>query len=126
MWFVGERPELAAIYNLLGNGLLISIVAAVGDALTMGAAAGVDANGLNELFAHFNPGTMLPYYAKRVARSDKSEATFPLDGPQRRTTDERTGGSQAQGFARGGSGHGQSHRRRRRTQRLRLFRQDLS
>lgn len=79
VWFVGERPELAAIYKLLGNGLLISIVAAVGDALTMGAAAGVDANGLNELFAHFNPGTMLPYYAKRVARSDKSEATFTLE-----------------------------------------------
>lgn len=79
VWFVGERPELAAVYKLIGNGVIISMAGAIGDALTLGAAAGLDASGVNELFAHFNPGSMLPVFAKRVVGSDSKPASFTLE-----------------------------------------------
>lgn len=79
VWFVGERPDLAAVMKLLGNGLLISITAAAGDALRIADAQGVDAAGVLELLANFNPGGSLPAMVQRVQRSDTADASFTLE-----------------------------------------------
>lgn len=79
LWYVGERPDLAAVMKLLGNGLLISMTGAAGDALRVAASQGVDAAGVMELLANFNPGGSLGAMVQRVQRSDTADASFTLE-----------------------------------------------
>lgn len=79
VWHVGERPELAAIHKLLGNGMLISFSGVMGDALTVAAAQGLGADAVLDLLAHFNPGANLGPITQRVVRSDTASASFTLE-----------------------------------------------
>ncbi len=78
VWHCGEQPDRAAVYKLLGNATLIALTGVMGDVLAIGAEAGMDVAAVNELFANFNPGGMLPVIAQRVARSEGAEASFTL------------------------------------------------
>lgn len=79
VWHVGERPDLAAIYKLMGNQMLISLSGVMGDALALADAKGLPGDAVADLLAHFNPGAMLPSIAARVQRSDAVNASFTLE-----------------------------------------------
>jgi 3-hydroxyisobutyrate dehydrogenase-like beta-hydroxyacid dehydrogenase len=79
VWHVGERPELAAIHKLLGNGMLISFSGVMGDTLAIAAAQGLGPDAVSELLAHFNPGANLGGITQRVVRSDTASASFTLE-----------------------------------------------
>ena len=79
LWHVGERPDLAAVYKLLGNGLLIGITGVLGDTLRIGSAQGLDAAGVAVLFEHFNPAGMLPFAIQRIARAGEDPTSFALE-----------------------------------------------
>jgi 3-hydroxyisobutyrate dehydrogenase-like beta-hydroxyacid dehydrogenase len=79
LWHVGERPDLAAVYKLLGNNVLIGISGVLGDTLRIGAAEGLDAAAVGALFEHFNPAGMLPFATQRIARAGTGPASFALE-----------------------------------------------
>ncbi len=79
VWFVGERPDLAAIHKLLGNGMLISMAGMIGDATAVAAAAGLGPEAVTELLANFNPAAALPHLPARIARAGNAPASFTLE-----------------------------------------------
>ena len=79
LWNVGERPDLAAVYKLLGNGVLIGLTGVLGDTLRVGAASGLDAEAVATLFQHFNPAGMLPFATQRIARAGADPTSFALE-----------------------------------------------
>ena len=79
VWNVGTRPDLAAVYKLLGNGVLIGITGVLGDALRIGGAEGLDATAVATLFEHFNPAGMLPFAIQRIERAGEGPTSFALD-----------------------------------------------
>jgi 3-hydroxyisobutyrate dehydrogenase len=78
VWDVGERPDLAAVYKLLGNGALIGLSGVLGDLLAIGAARGLSADDVLALFGVFNPGANLPAIGARVAHAGERPASFEL------------------------------------------------
>jgi 3-hydroxyisobutyrate dehydrogenase-like beta-hydroxyacid dehydrogenase len=76
--WVGERPDLAAIHKLAGNGLLLALCGALGDLLAMGRSAGVDAPALLSLFEVWKPGAAIPLFGQRVASAGEGPASFEL------------------------------------------------
>ncbi len=79
VWFCGEAPGCAAVYKLIGNAMIIAITGVIGDATAIAEGGGLPASALNELFANFNPGAMLPVVGQRIARSDSGDASFTLE-----------------------------------------------
>ena len=79
VWFCGEAPDRAAVYKLMGNATLIALTGLMGDVLSIGAEAGMDAAAVNELYANFNPGGMIPVVAQRIVRSETAEPSFTLE-----------------------------------------------
>lgn len=78
LWYVGERPDLAAFLKLAGNGMLISMCGAVGDLLAMAKHNGVPAEQVVGLFDVFKAGAALPFFAQRVANAGDGPASFEL------------------------------------------------
>jgi 3-hydroxyisobutyrate dehydrogenase-like beta-hydroxyacid dehydrogenase len=78
LWHVGSRPDLAAIYKLQGNGLLVSLSGALGDLLAQGAAQGLSAQESLALFDVFKPGGAIPFFGARVARKGEMAPSWEL------------------------------------------------
>lgn len=78
VWEVGEGPERAAVYKLMGNSVLISLVGALGDMLALAEAGGLDPAEAAKLFEVFNLGGMFPVSTARVARKGEMAASFEL------------------------------------------------
>lgn len=78
VWHVGERPDLAAVYKLCGNAVLIGMAGVLGDMLAVGAGAGLDADATLRLFDHFQPGAAMPQSARRVASAPIDPTSFSL------------------------------------------------
>lgn len=78
LWHVGERPDLASVYKLLGNGLLISMSGVLGDLLALGEAQGVAPDQVAGLFEVFKVGNAMPAFLQRVARKGQQPASFEL------------------------------------------------
>ena len=78
VWHVGPRPDLAAVYKLMGNGLLVSISGALGDLLAMGAASGMTPQDTLALFDVFKPGAAIPAFGARVASGGSTPASWEL------------------------------------------------
>jgi 3-hydroxyisobutyrate dehydrogenase-like beta-hydroxyacid dehydrogenase len=70
VWYLGERPGKAATLKLFGNEMLIFIVAALADGLTMANGAGVTPDEALELFGHFKLQGGLEFRGKKMARGD--------------------------------------------------------
>lgn len=79
LWYCGERPDLAAVYKLMGNSLIVGMAGVLGDTLHIGAGAGFGTAELLTLLEHFNPGGMLPAFAQRIERSATGDASFTLE-----------------------------------------------
>jgi 3-hydroxyisobutyrate dehydrogenase-like beta-hydroxyacid dehydrogenase len=78
LWHVGERADMAAIHKLQGNGLLVSLSAALGDLLSMGAAQGLTPEQSLALFDVFKPGGAIPAFGARVAQGGAQPASWEL------------------------------------------------
>lgn len=78
VWHVGERPDLAAIHKLFGNGMLIALAGTMGDLFTIGAAQGLAPDDVLQLFDVFKPGHGIPGIGQRVVSAGTAPASFEL------------------------------------------------
>lgn len=75
--YFGERPDLAAVYKLIGNGLLLSITGVVADAFAIAAGAGVSAPEALKLLEFFDPGAVVQGRGRKMSAGDFT-ASFEL------------------------------------------------
>jgi 3-hydroxyisobutyrate dehydrogenase-like beta-hydroxyacid dehydrogenase len=78
VWWLGERPDLAAVYKLLGNAMIVTVTGGLADVFAMAAAQGVRPEDAQALFAKFNPGSTVEIRGARMARGEFSPASFAL------------------------------------------------
>ncbi|HEY2368466.1 MAG TPA: hypothetical protein VGH87_18845, partial [Polyangiaceae bacterium] len=76
--YLGEAPERAAAFKLMGNAFLMAMTAGIADVLAIAKATHVSPNDAVALFEHFNPGAFVPVRAKRMATGQFSEASWEL------------------------------------------------
>jgi 3-hydroxyisobutyrate dehydrogenase len=72
LWFLGERPDLAAAYKLFGNAMIITITAGLADVFAMGKALHLDPELVHALFAKFKPAGTIDIRGAKMARGDYS------------------------------------------------------
>jgi 3-hydroxyisobutyrate dehydrogenase-like beta-hydroxyacid dehydrogenase len=70
VWYVGERPDLAAANKLFGNAMLVTIAAGVSDVLSMAAEVGVSPDDAMHLFERFDPSGTLRGRGLKMSRGD--------------------------------------------------------
>ncbi|HLQ36569.1 MAG TPA: NAD(P)-binding domain-containing protein [Planctomycetota bacterium] len=78
LWHIGERPDLAALFKLAGNAVLVSLAGAMGDLLAMGRANSVSPEQLLSLFEVFKPGGAIPFIGQRVVKAGDGPPSFEL------------------------------------------------
>ncbi len=75
---LGERPDAAAAFKLMGNTFLMAFTAGIGDMLGLAKACGVTADEAVGLFEHFNPATFTLPRARRMASGDFAHPSWEL------------------------------------------------
>ena len=95
VWYVGERPDLAAAYKLFGNCMLFAISAGLADVIAMARANDIDPIDALSLFSKFLPTNIINVRGPRMARGEVTPASFARgDGAQgRRPDDDRREGT---------------------------------
>ena len=78
VWLVGERPELAAIHKLCGNGALVAVAGLMGDLYAIGESQGLTSAQVDELFDVFKLGGVFPRVGQRVKDAPGMETSFAL------------------------------------------------
>jgi 3-hydroxyisobutyrate dehydrogenase len=76
--YMGEAPERAAAFKLLGNLTLIGIMGVLGDVNRLAHAVGLSTHEAFSLFEHFNPGQTLPARAARIESADVAAPSFEM------------------------------------------------
>lgn len=77
LWYLGERPELAAALKLFGNSMLFAMTGGIADILAMARNLDVDPVEAMSVFTRFNAGAALSGRAQKIAHGDFS-ASFEL------------------------------------------------
>jgi 3-hydroxyisobutyrate dehydrogenase-like beta-hydroxyacid dehydrogenase len=72
VWYLGERPDLAAAYKLFGNSMLFAINAGLTDVLAMASNIGVSGEEALALFSRFNTGMAIPMRGQKMVKQDFS------------------------------------------------------
>jgi 3-hydroxyisobutyrate dehydrogenase-like beta-hydroxyacid dehydrogenase len=75
--YLGERPDLAAAYKLMGNAFLIGLGGLIADVLTIGAGCEVPATDALQLLDAFNPANVVRNRGLKMSQGDFS-ASFEL------------------------------------------------
>jgi 3-hydroxyisobutyrate dehydrogenase len=75
--YLGERPDLAAVYKLVGNTMIITINAGLADAFAIAQASGVSPVDAHALFTAFSPCATIAVRGKAMAEGDY-RASFEL------------------------------------------------
>jgi len=78
LWYVGERPDLAAVYKLFGNAASLSVVGVLADVMRMADAAGVPRTGVLDMLAKTNLNGPVGMRGTMMA-TGHFEANFTLD-----------------------------------------------
>jgi len=78
LWYVGERPDLAAVYKLFGNAASLSVVGVLADVMRMADAAGVPRTGVLDMLAKTNLNGPVGMRGTMMATGE-FEANFTLD-----------------------------------------------
>ncbi len=68
--YMGEAADRAAAFKLFGNLTLLAMMATLGDVNRLAHACGIATADAFSLFDKFNPGSMLPQRAARIASGD--------------------------------------------------------
>lgn len=77
LWYVGERPDLAASYKLFGNAMILSLAGAMADIFHLADALDVPRAEAWSLFSRFKPENIYPIRAKKILEQDYT-ASFEL------------------------------------------------
>jgi 3-hydroxyisobutyrate dehydrogenase-like beta-hydroxyacid dehydrogenase len=77
LWYLGDDARRAAGMKLMGNAMVIAIVAGLADVLTVGAGLGISSKDAWGLLARMKPGTAIDMRGKRMADGD-FDPTFEL------------------------------------------------
>jgi 3-hydroxyisobutyrate dehydrogenase-like beta-hydroxyacid dehydrogenase len=77
VWYLGERPDLAASYKIFGNSMLFVVAAGITEVFAMAKGLGIAPADALSVFSKFNPGGLIPARGEKMARGDFS-ATFEL------------------------------------------------
>jgi 3-hydroxyisobutyrate dehydrogenase len=75
---LGERPDVAAAFKLLGNSFPMFLTAGLAEFFALGRAMDVPSRAAAELFAQFNPAVTLPDRIERMLRGAWSEPSWEL------------------------------------------------
>jgi 3-hydroxyisobutyrate dehydrogenase len=75
--YFGERPDLAAVYKLVGNAFVVGINALVADVFAIGAGAGVSSADALKILDFFNPSGVIGARGKKMVEKDY-EPTWEL------------------------------------------------
>ncbi len=76
--YFGEQPDLAAIYKLCGNGLLIGVAGAVADMFGIAKGAGLGSTDAAKIFEFFNFNMVVGGRGNAMAAGKFSPASFEL------------------------------------------------
>jgi 3-hydroxyisobutyrate dehydrogenase len=76
--YLGEVPERAAAFKLLGNSFLMFMTAGFADFFALAKAQGVPAKEAAGLFQFFNPGATVPARIARLLSADFANPSFEL------------------------------------------------
>jgi 3-hydroxyisobutyrate dehydrogenase len=78
VWYVGDRVDKAAIFKLMGNAMILSIVGGIGDMFAIASTNGLTRREAYTLFENYNPAGQIEGRGKRMAESDY-EPTWTLE-----------------------------------------------
>jgi len=70
VWYLGERPDLAAAYKLFGNAMLFAISAGMSDVMAMARANGIDPMDSLAIFSKFQPAKSIQGRGPKMATGD--------------------------------------------------------
>lgn len=76
--WLGEAPDLAAKYKLLGNQFLVAMTAGLADSFALAKAMGLAPGDVEALFAVFNPAPSLGPRMKRLMSADHTTPSWAL------------------------------------------------
>jgi 3-hydroxyisobutyrate dehydrogenase len=76
--YLGEQPERAAAFKLLGNSFLMFLTAGLADFFTLAKGMNIPAKEASELFSYFNPGLTLPTRIDRMLGADFAHPSWEL------------------------------------------------
>lgn len=76
--YLGDQPDRAAAFKLLGNAFLMFITAGFADFFALAKGMGIPAKDASELFAFFNPGLTLPMRIERILAADFAHPSWAL------------------------------------------------
>lgn len=76
--YLGASPERAAAFKLFGNLTLLGLAGVLGDVARLAHSIGIAPSDAMTLFEHFNPGSMLPARAAKIAAGPFSPPTFEI------------------------------------------------
>jgi 3-hydroxyisobutyrate dehydrogenase-like beta-hydroxyacid dehydrogenase len=79
VWYLGERPDLAAAYKLFGNCMLFAITGGLADIIAMARANAIDPLAAMTVFAKFQAGNVIQGRGPRMARSELTPASFAVE-----------------------------------------------
>ena len=79
VWYLGERPDLAAAYKLFGNCMLFAITGGLADIIAMARANAIDPLAAMTVFAKFQAGNVIQARGPRMARSELTPASFAVE-----------------------------------------------
>jgi 3-hydroxyisobutyrate dehydrogenase-like beta-hydroxyacid dehydrogenase len=79
VWYLGERPDLAAAYKLFGNCMLFAISAGLADVIAMARANAVDPVEALGVFQKFQAANIINARGPRMARGETSPASFAVE-----------------------------------------------
>jgi 3-hydroxyisobutyrate dehydrogenase-like beta-hydroxyacid dehydrogenase len=74
VWYLGERPDLAAAYKLFGNAMIITVVGGLADVFAMASTLGVPPEAAHQLFSRFKPATTIDLRGAKMAVGDYTPA----------------------------------------------------
>ena len=79
VWYLGDRPDLAANYKLYGNCMLFAISGGLADVIAMARANGVDPVEAMSIFTKFQAGNIINARGPRMARGETSPTMFSIE-----------------------------------------------
>lgn len=78
LWYLGSRPDLAAIFKLMGNAMILAIVGGLNDMFALAEANGLTREEAYRLFENYDPSLQIGGRGKRMAAHDY-EPMWTLD-----------------------------------------------
>jgi 3-hydroxyisobutyrate dehydrogenase-like beta-hydroxyacid dehydrogenase len=78
VWYLGERPDLAAAFKLSGNCMLFAISGGLADIIAMARANDIDPMEALSVFTKFQAGNIIQARGPRMARGEVTPASFAV------------------------------------------------